>query len=84
MCRLAKQKQGKFFELISPGGRGCVKGQNVCLHGALCAIPINVICNITTFRKEMFDLLTKPLQHDHIQKSLNFGQNFVDELHIRA
>ena len=47
-------KQGKFFELISPGGRGCVKGQNVCLHGALCAIPINLICNITTFRKEMF------------------------------
>ena len=26
--------------------------QNMCLHGALCFISINLICNMTTFRKE--------------------------------
>ena len=30
---------------------GCVKGQNICLHCALCFIPVNLICNMTTFRK---------------------------------
>ena len=26
----------------------------MCLHGALCSIPFNLICNMTTFSKEMF------------------------------
>ena len=30
------------------------------LRGALCSIPINLICNMTTFRKKSFDLLTLP------------------------
>ena len=25
----------------------------MCLHGALCSIPINFICNMTTFRKKI-------------------------------
>ena len=31
----------------------------MCLHGALCSIPFNLICNMTTFRKKKnstFDL----------------------------
>ena len=24
----------------------------MCLHGALCSVPINLICNMTTFRKK--------------------------------
>ena len=28
----------------------------MCLHGALCSIPINLICNMTTFRKKIVDL----------------------------
>ena len=30
----------------------------LCLHDALCSIPFNSICNMTTFRKN--DLLTPP------------------------
>ena len=41
--------------------RGCVKGQNICLHGVLCFIPFNLICNMTSFRKETkVDILTPP------------------------
>ena len=25
----------------------------LCVHGALCSIPINLICNMTTFRKNV-------------------------------
>ena len=33
----------------------------MCLHGALCSIPFNLICNMTTFsKKKCFDLLTPP------------------------
>ena len=31
----------------------------MCSHGALCSIPFNLICNMTTFRKDV-DLLTRP------------------------
>ena len=27
----------------------------MCLHGALCSIPFNVLCNMTTFSKKYFD-----------------------------
>ena len=30
----------------------------MCLHGALCSTLFNSICNMTTFRKKCFDLLT--------------------------
>ena len=35
-----------------------VSGQNICLNGALCSSPLNLICNMTTFRKKKcFDRL---------------------------
>ena len=40
-------------------GGGCVLGQNMCLRGALCSIPINLIWNMSTFREKnvlTFDL----------------------------
>ena len=41
------------FDLLNPyRGRGYVKGQNNCLNSVLCFIPFNLICNMTTFRKE--------------------------------
>ena len=41
------------FDLLTPCmGGGCVQGQNICLNGVLCFIPINLICYMTTFRKE--------------------------------
>ena len=33
----------------------------MCLHGALCSVSFNLICNLTTFRKECVYLLTSPL-----------------------
>ena len=30
----------------------------MCLNGALCIVPFTLICNITTFNKKSFDLLT--------------------------
>ena len=33
-------------------GRGHVKGQHMCLHCVLCFIPVNLICNMKTLRKE--------------------------------
>ena len=32
----------------------------MCLHGTLCSIPLNYICDMTTFSKKMFDLLILP------------------------
>ena len=41
------------FDLLNPyRGQGYVKGQNNCLNSVLCFIPFNLICNMTTFRKE--------------------------------
>ena len=34
-----------------PRGCWCVQWQYICFHGALCSIPFNLICNMTTFRK---------------------------------
>ena len=34
-----------------PRGRWCVQWQHTCFHGALCSIPFNLICNMTTFSK---------------------------------
>ena len=43
-----------FFTFWShPRGRGCVWGQTIWFHGALCSIPLNLICNMTTFRKKL-------------------------------
>ena len=51
--RIIKCDIKKSFDLLSPyRGRGCVKGQNICMHGVLCFILINLIYNMTTFRKE--------------------------------
>ena len=37
--------------------RGCVKGLIICLHSVLSFIPVNLICNMTTFiKKNIFDL----------------------------
>ena len=46
------QKKKSFYFLPQYKGHGCVKGQNICMHGVLCFILINLICNMTTFRKE--------------------------------
>ena len=61
-----------------------VKGQTIFLPGVLCFVPINLICNMTTFRKKG-DLFTQPQskviifasmllyadkQHYHILKKL--------------
>ena len=35
-----------------PRGRGCVKMLNVMLHGVLCFVPFNLICNMITIRKK--------------------------------
>ena len=32
----------------------------MCLNGALCSIPFNLKCNMTTFSKKKIDLLTPP------------------------
>ena len=32
----------------------------MCLHGTLSSIPFNLICNMTTFSIQIFDLLTSP------------------------
>ena len=34
-----------------PRGRWCVYWQHICIHGALCSIPFNLVCNMTTFSK---------------------------------
>ena len=36
--------------LTQPKGGECVFGQNMCLHGALCSIPINLVYNMTTLK----------------------------------
>ena len=42
-----------FFDPLTPfRGIGYVRGQSICLHGVLNFIPVNLICNMTTFRKE--------------------------------
>ena len=49
---------------IPLGRRVCVKTEYVLgwcsMPRALCPIPFNLICNMTTFRKKYFDLLTPP------------------------
>ena len=32
----------------------------MCMHGALCSIPFNLICNMTAFSTKYFDLLDPP------------------------
>ena len=32
----------------------------MCLHDALCSIPFNFVCNMTTFSDKMFCLKTPP------------------------
>ena len=52
---------------------------NMCLHRALCSIPFTLICNMTTFRKKCFDLLTiphTPIPLDGASATIrNVGQN---------
>ena len=54
--------QKNCFDLLTLfGGWGCVQGQDMCVHGALCSIPFNSIYNMTPFSKKMwFDVLTSP------------------------
>ena len=51
-------------------------GQDMCLHGALCSIPISLICNMTTFRI-FFDLWPHPRDEGWV-----LGQNMY--LHVAA
>ena len=46
-----------FYLLTWHTGWRCM---NMCLHGALCSIPINLICNMTTFREKSFNLWPHP------------------------
>ena len=39
---------------------GILKGQNMCLQGAICSVSFNLTCNMTTFRKK------NVLTFDHI------------------
>ena len=41
----------KKFWPFHPTDRWRVQGQNICLHGALCSIPFNLICSMITLRK---------------------------------
>ena len=48
----------------------------MCLHGALCSIPINLKCNMTTFRKKKSltfssHLGVEGVHHDYFQKEKN-------------
>ena len=38
-------------------GRGCVQGQHICFHSALCSMPFNLICNMPIKKNIWFDLL---------------------------
>ena len=40
--------------------RMCARTENVRLHGALCSIPIYLICNMTTFKKKIFWTFNSP------------------------
>ena len=58
----------KCFDLLTPSsGRWCVKGKNICLHDVLCFIAVNLICNMTTFRKEN--------KNWHFDPKYVYGQN---------
>ena len=39
--------QNLFYAIIQPTVECECKGENMCLHGALCPIPFNLICNMT-------------------------------------
>ena len=42
-----------YFDLLNTSrDLGWVKGQNICLPCVLCFIPINIICNMTIFRRK--------------------------------
>ena len=40
------------FQTISQRNWGCVLGHNMCLYGALCSFPFNLICNMTAIREK--------------------------------
>ena len=66
--------QKKNVVLLTPSmGRGSEKGQNICLHAVLCFIPVNLICNMTTFRKEKNDLYTPTLGFKGVCKGKIFN-----------
>ena len=45
--------QKKSFDLLTkPNGSRVRVRQNMCLHGALHSISINLICNMSTFRRK--------------------------------
>ena len=46
------QKNNHLYLLTQCRGRGCIKGQNICLHFVLCFIPANLVYNNTTFEKK--------------------------------
>ena len=52
-----------------------MQGQNVCLHVAFSSNRINLICNMTTFRKKCFDLLTPHIRTvTYIRVTGNFNE----------
>ena len=55
------------FNLLSPYWiQGCVEGQNICMHGVICSILINLIMQHDYFQKrKQINLLTH-----HILKKL--------------
>ena len=57
ICNMTTFSKKNLMALLPHArGRGCVYGQNICLHSALCSILIDLICKMTSFRKRSFDL----------------------------
>ena len=55
LSHLLDMQHNHFLLLTPPQGSMVCKRQNNSLHGLLCFIPLNVICNMTTFRKDKND-----------------------------
>ena len=58
MQHVYSQEENDIF--THPRGRGCVKMLNVMLHGVLCFVPLNLICNLITIRKKDNIFTTHP------------------------
>ena len=50
------QKKDGLTVLLHHMSQVCVSEQNICLHGVLCSIAYNLICNMTNLDKNVLIL----------------------------
>ena len=66
ICGMTTFRKKSFWFFTSPEGRGCIQGQNMCLHDAMCSIPLYLKCSMITFRKNVLTIWPRGVCKDRI------------------